>query len=299
MTDGRRRLNGATAGHHFLQYPEEDMEPFPQMKSYEDYWQIGYRAEITGRVDKLNGIKGLWKLHQLPYMRDIFWAKDGMHAMANVVKDSINVLRPTERGFLNRTEKTTVRNACKKLRIFKELWIPEETKDAERLDEETKQGYLEEEQQNVQRARWTLTPEQIARIHDQLKYLPTGLRKPFKTGGGEYSHDQLLFATVYAPMVIPVEDGIGCPLVTTNILNVFSIITALTCHEFCLNDHDQLMDYIYDVVSDHEGLLPPSEATYTLHEMVHVAKQIIEVGPPLMVSMFKYERQNKYLKNLL
>ena len=60
-----------------------------------------------------------------------------------------------------------------------------------------------------------------------------------------------------------------------------------------------MMKYIYDVVSDHEGLLPPSEATYTLHELVHVAKQIMDCGPPMMVSMFKYERQNKYLKKLL
>ena len=117
----------------------------------------------------------------------------------------------------------------------------------------------------------------------------------FKTGGGEYSHDKLLFATVYAPMVIPVEAGIGCPLVTANILKVFSIMTILTCTQFCIHDHDQMMNYIYDVVADHEGLLPPSEATYTLHEMAHVARQILEVGPPLMVSMFKYERQNKYL----
>lgn len=281
LDDYRRSLCKDTANSNFLQYPCTDYDTFPTMKIYDDYWRIGYQAEITGRPDKKRGIKGLWKLHDLPYMRDIFWAKDGMHCFANIIKDSINVLRPTHKGFVNRTEKDTVRNNCQKLGIFKELHIPQ-----------TEGG-------EIQPARWTLTPTQINSIHDKMKNLPMGLRKPFQTGGGEYSHDKLLFATIYASNVLSVEEGIGCPHVTENILKLFSIITHLTSNEFEIQEHNNLMKYIYDALADHDGLLPPSEATYTLHELVHVANQILDCGPPLMVSMFKYERQNKYLKKLL
>ena len=89
-----------------------------------------------------------------------------MHSFANVVKDSVNVLRPTTKGFVNRTEKINVRNGCKELGIFKELHIPEQEKEGE-PDE-------------VQSARWTYTSDQIESIHEKMKSLPTGLRKPFR-----------------------------------------------------------------------------------------------------------------------
>ena len=52
------------------------------------------------------------------------------------------------------------------------------------MEEETKEEHLEEEQkveqQNIQRARWTLASEQIARIHHQSKkYEDEGILKNY------------------------------------------------------------------------------------------------------------------------
>ena len=68
-------MSKETASQSFLQYPHVEHNSYPEKKMYDDYWRIGYQAEITGRPNKENGIKGLWKLHELPYMRDIFGQK--------------------------------------------------------------------------------------------------------------------------------------------------------------------------------------------------------------------------------
>jgi hypothetical protein len=60
-----------------------------------------------------------------------------------------------------------------------------------------------------------------------------------------------------------------------------------------------MMKVIRKLLIYREGLLPPSESTYTVHELVHVVDQIIQLGPPLMSSMFKYEQKNRWIKGLI
>jgi hypothetical protein len=259
-----------------LQYPDIEHGTFPEMRSYEEYVRDGTQAERQNDKEGVNGVKGIWKLHDLPYASDIFWGKDAMHCFANIIKDSFAVLRPSKGDFENRTEKKSVRNECERLGIFREL----------------------HNTTTPARAKWTLNFEEIQRIHEQLLKFPVGLRRPFLTGGGDYCHDKIIFATLYAPDLLSMTQS-GSPLVTSNILEIFDLITHMTSYEFEISRHHDFMERIYDILSIHEGLLPPSEATYTLHEMVHIAQQIPFCGPPLMVSMFKYERQNKYLKKLL
>jgi hypothetical protein len=56
---------------------------------------------------------------------------------------------------------------------------------------------------------------------------------------------------------------------------------------------------IYETLSDHDGLLPPTESTYAFHELAHIGQQITKCGPPVFSNMYKYERFNKYLKNII
>lgn len=130
-------------------------------------------------------------------------------------------------------------------------------------------------------AKWIFSDEAIETVNrkmEMLRGVGAGLKNPIIQGGGEYSHDKIQFATKYARQVID-PNTMGDPRVTKNILDLFDFITKLTESEFLENELDGLLDSLYDLLSDHEGLLPISEATYTLHELVHVTSQIRECGP--------------------
>ena len=46
------------------------------------------------------------------------------------------------------------------------------------------------------------------------------------------------------------------------------------------------------------GLVPPSECTITLHELVHVCDQVQEIGAPRYSTIYKFEKVNHLLKSL-
>ena len=56
---------------------------------------------------------------------------------------------------------------------------------------------------------------------------------------------------------------------------------------------------LQDTLIEHTALFPPSEATFALHEIIHVASQIPKVGPPRVNCLFMFERVNLYLKRMI
>ena len=55
---------------------------------------------------------------------------------------------------------------------------------------------------------------------------------------------------------------------------------------------------LIDCLITRSGLVPPVECTLALHDVLHVAKQIREVGMPRYSTLFKFERMNLFLKRL-
>ena len=62
---------------------------------------------------------------------------------------------------------------------------------------------------------------------------------------------------------------------------------------------DQVWDDVVDVLATHAGLFPPTECTWTLHELMEIVKLVKEMGPPRFNNLFKYERVNHYLKGMV
>ena len=56
---------------------------------------------------------------------------------------------------------------------------------------------------------------------------------------------------------------------------------------------------LQDTIIEYSALFPPSEATFALHEIIHVAGQIPKVGPPRVNCLFMFERVNLYLKRMI
>jgi hypothetical protein len=222
----------------------------------------------------------IWPLHPLPYAHLIGWSKDMMHTFANVIKDSVNVIRPSVQGkFENRTSKLNVREACKEANVHAHLHIVSG--------------------QPCQQPAWVFSPTEIKDVNTAMDgmHVAKNLKRPFKHGGGKNSHDKILWATKYAKTCLI---GKGYTSVTNNILDLFEIMDFLVGSEFSRsNMQEEFLPYVYQVLSIHEGELPISEASYTLHELLHVAQQVTENGPPILSSLFKHERQMKYLKSLM
>ena len=84
-----------------------EVDPKPPIFRYDQYIADG--IEFNNRQDlkilAINGVKGVWAFHVLPYAAHIYMTKDRMHTGDHIVKDSLNVLSRTVTGHVNRTEK--------------------------------------------------------------------------------------------------------------------------------------------------------------------------------------------------
>jgi hypothetical protein len=60
-----------------------------------------------------------------------------------------------------------------------------------------------------------------------------------------------------------------------------------------------LYDRLVAILVNKSGLFPSTECTTALHELIHIAQQLVETGPPRYSNLFKFERANHYLKQLL
>jgi hypothetical protein len=84
-----------------------------------------------------------------------------------------------------------------------------------------------------------------------------------------------------------------------NMLSIFDKMKYLRQYEFDIDEHKEKMTETIRHLCVREGLLPPCESTYTVHELLHVVEQIPMLGPPMMSSMFKSEQKNKSFQQLI
>jgi hypothetical protein len=118
-----------------------------------------------------------------------------------------------------------------------------------------------------------------------------------RRGKASNSHDTIFWAMTYARWCFRKK---GSQVYIENICEVLDIISMLNATR--LN-----IQYITEVIKPklikalvrRVGLLPPSECMLTLHELLHICDQVVEVGVPRVSSLYKFERMNHVLKSVL
>jgi hypothetical protein len=86
---------------------------------------------------------------------------------------------------------------------------------------------------------------------------------------------------------------------TRNILELFDLISQLNGTRHRMGDSVELYDRLVKILVHKSGLFPYTECTTALHELIHIAQQTALTGPPRYSNLFKFERANHYLKQLL
>jgi hypothetical protein len=82
-------------------------------------------------------------------------------------------------------------------------------------------------------------------------------------------------------------------------LRLFNCIASLFCGRIKKSLLPQMNQELRDTLIEHSLLLPPSESTYALHEIIHVCSQIEKTGPPRFNCLFMFERVNLFLKRMI
>jgi hypothetical protein len=83
------------------------------------------------------------------------------------------------------------------------------------------------------------------------------------------------------------------------VLNLVDSIGSLTSNRFEGPEVINLSRELYQRKMIREGLVPPSESTITVHELIHKSDQILSIGAPIHNNLYKFERVNKNLKSML
>ena len=92
----------------------------PERLSYENYVHNANQVLNGSLTPRECGINGVWLLHALPYSHLIYKTKDLMHTSYNIVKDSIQWIKPNNYHTVkkNRTKDSSIIKICKEYRIF-------------------------------------------------------------------------------------------------------------------------------------------------------------------------------------
>ena len=84
-----------------------------------------------------------------------------------------------------------------------------------------------------------------------------------------------------------------------NMLQIFDVIGFLTANKLSKDIVEHLGREAIDLLVKRTGLVPPSECTITMHELLHVISQSHNIGCPRFSNLYKFERVNKSLKSTL
>jgi hypothetical protein len=128
--------------------------------------------------------------------------------------------------------------------------------------------------------------------------IPQGV---MKKGSGRNSHDTILWATTWAPWCLRHQlDDENCRPSIENVLDIFDIMGLLNSSSLKVDKYNTtLINRLRDAIVTRSGLMPPSECTMTLHELMHTCDQVLEQGVSRVSTLFKFERVNHFLKTLL
>ena len=263
----------------------------PLKRTYDEYKESAAIAEESNRgmaraTGVHRGVKRLWVLDILPYAAHIHWTVDMMHCFNNVIADMTNSLRPTSSGdktlykHVNRTTADNVKEACMNEGIHEHL---------------THNGNTNPP--------WVFSKAECVQADKSMHKIigactfeerPLGV---MKAGKASNSHDTIFWATTYARWCFRNK---GCVTYTKNICEIFDIMGSLGATRLNAQQvRDVIKPKIIAAMVQRAGLLPPTECMLTLHELLHICDQVAEVGVPRVSSLYKFERMNHILKELL
>ena len=162
---------------------------------------------------------------------------------------------------------------------------------------------IHEHLQEDNRAPWIFTKKECIEADACMKRIigacsyeerPMGV---MKSGKAANSHDTIQWATVYARWCFRKK---GSARYTNNVCDIFDILAQLNATRLnAQRVQNVLRPRLISALVERCGLLPPSECMLTLHEVIHVCDQVIEVGAPRVSTLYKFERMNHVLKEML
>ena len=118
----------------------------------------------------------------------------------------------------------------------------------------------------------------------------------YALGKGRNTHSTIYWASTFARWCFK---GKGSPIYNANILELFDLFTLLNASSINIQVLETvIIPRLIDCLITRSGLVPPVECTLALHDVLHVAQQIREVGMPRYSTLFKFERMNLFLKRL-
>lgn len=273
-------------GHQCYNIGECTLPP-PTVRSYDDYVANGSAflslpsEEKTAPGANVNGVKGIWAFHILPYAEHICWTKDFMHSGDHLIKDALNLFKKTGNGHDNRTQKDTVKINCRNLRLFPAVY-----------------------NDSNKPPPWTLS-RKSGLLHDvKLKNVIGALsvdipKKIFKKRKGRNTHETISYGTNgWATWALHTEDlslrrYLDCKL------DLFDLLSVLKSGRIKYENLSGLREKLVNALVQHALLFPPSEQTYALHELIHVCDQIPKIGPPRFNNCYLFERLNLTMKRFI
>ena len=84
-----------------------------------------------------------------------------------------------------------------------------------------------------------------------------------------------------------------------NMLLLFDLIGVLSSNKLSQEVVHVLGATCGQLLARRTGLVPPSECTITTHELLHLVDQCTMIGVPRFSNLFKFEKVNKFLKDML
>ena len=270
-------------GRNSLQFSFQETGSLPLLRTYEDYLHSAEIAIRTG--DPHDGVKGLWCLHILDYAGYIRRTVDFMHTAHNVICDILGCIRPTNGGdrklfqHKNRTVDSVVLKACADEGIHSALRGGDN-------------NYI------FSKAECIAADECMNRVigcHDSGE-LPKGV---LKRGKAKNSHDTILWAITWARWCLRDK---GSDTYMPCVFDLFESLSSLNSSLITVDegtDRDEMHWNLLRSIIKLSGLVPPSESTMTIHELIHIHQQIFDQGAPRFSTLFKFERMNLFLKVLL
>lgn len=293
LNDSRRKKDSTRNTQQNLHFGFDEKKGVPRKRTYAEYKESAAIAEEANRGRPVHavqqqhrGVKKLWVLDILPYAEHIHWTVDMMHCFQNVIKDMNNSLRPTSSGdkllfqHTNRTTVPAVKEACFNEGIHQHMT----------LNGNVNPPWIFTKKECIEADRAMLQIIGSCSFEER----PLGVMKAGRAGN---SHDTIYWATVYARWCFR---GKGSVPHRDNILDIYDIMASLCATRLNAKQvKEVLKPRLIAALVKRAGLLPPTECMLTLHEMIHICEQVEEVGVPRVSSLYKFERMNHILKELL
>jgi hypothetical protein len=215
--------------------------------------------------------------------------KDRMHTSEHVVSDALKILSPSKNYHVNRSQKPSVVEACKVLRIHPILYTK----------------YFDDKgTEKNEKIPWLL-PKCITDVHDLKLKNVIGVTRAevpkffLKKMKGRNTHESIVYGiNGWAQWCLYSPTPEVCEPYIENKLKLFEYLRLLNSSRIRLQDEESIKRSAIDTLVEHSALFPPCESTYALHELIHLIDQIPLIGPPKFTNLFGFERVNSTLKRM-